>query len=73
VTIYTGKVTKLVSDPQGFVLTSANPSPPPATIDIAFEATDRQQRVASAAYLKGSDCDVDASGTPIVVASVTAK
>lgn len=68
-----GKVTKLVSDPRGFVLTVGNPSPPPPDLDIAFECSADQLAVASAAYIKGSDCEVEHSGTPAVVSKVTAK
>lgn len=65
----TGTVTKCVSDPQGFTVTTA-PGPPPVTV-VFTPVSDAQYQTALAAYTKGSEVDVD--GTPPACTKVTAR
>lgn len=65
-----GKVTKVTSDPPGFVLHVEDP--PPLGTDAAYTPISSDQlAVVLAAYIKGSDCEVD--GTPPSATKVTAK
>ena len=65
----TGKVTRIMSTPRGFVV-QTSPGPPPETATFTPVTAD-QLAVATAAYIKGSDVDVE--GTAPNCTNVVAK
>lgn len=66
---FTGKVIRVQSDPRAIVVKSPEP-PPDGTEAYYLPVTQDQLAVALAAYIKGSDVEVE--GTPPACAKVTA-